>query len=86
MGWFENLFKSDFEKWVEKAPIKDLENAYEAERQKWIKNGFNGNGERTPKMERLNEEINKRSAEEWENDPKRNKDPNFRWTDANRWD
>jgi hypothetical protein len=37
-------------------------------------------------MNRLNEEINKRVAEEWGNDPRRNKDPNFRWTDANRWD
>ena len=34
----------------------------------------------------LNKEISKRVAEEWENDPRRNKDPNFRWTDANRWD
>lgn len=25
-------------------------------------------------------------AEEWENDPRRSKDPNFRWTDSNRWD
>lgn len=37
-------------------------------------------------MKRLNSEINKRAAEEWENDPRRNKDPNFRWADANRWD
>lgn len=37
-------------------------------------------------MKRLNFEINKRVAEEWKNDPRRNKNPNFRWTDANRWD
>ena len=37
-------------------------------------------------MNRLNSEIRKRVAKEWENDPCRNKDPNFRWTDANRWD
>ena len=28
-------------------------------------------------MKRLNEEISKRSAEEWENDPRKNKDPNW---------
>ena len=37
-------------------------------------------------MNRLNEEINKRVEEEWENNPERNRDPNYRWTDANRWD
>ena len=75
MGFFWNLFKSEFEKWVEGASHEELSEAYEEERQDWIKNGFNGGtGE------------SKRVAEEWENDPRRNKDPNFRWTDANRWD
>lgn len=37
-------------------------------------------------MNRLNDEISISVAEEWENDPRRNKAPNFRWTDANRWD
>lgn len=26
------------------------------------------------------------NGREVENDPKRNKDPNYCWTDANRWD
>lgn len=87
MGFFGNLFKSEFEKWVEGASPEELSDAYEEERQDWIKNGFNGGtGENTPKMNRLNKEISKRVAEEWQNDPRRNKDPNFRWTDANRWD
>ena len=87
MGFFGNLFKSGFEKWVEGASHEELSDAYEAERQDWIKNGFNGGtGEKTPKMKCLDKEISKRVAEEWENDPRRNKDPNFRWTDANRWD
>lgn len=86
MGFFGNLFKSEFEKWVEGASHEELSDAYEEERQDWIKNGFNGGtGEKTPKMNRLNKAISKRVAEEWENDPRRNKDPNFRWTDANRW-
>lgn len=87
MGWFGNLLKSEFEKWVEGASHEELSDAYESERQDWINNGFNnGTGEKTPQMKRLNEEISKRVAEEWENDPRRNKDSNYRWTDANRWD
>lgn len=64
-----------------------MSDAYEEERQDWIKNGYNnGTGEKTAKMNRLNDEISKRVAKELENDPRRNRDPNFRWTDANRWD
>jgi hypothetical protein len=84
MGLFSDLFKSEFEKWVESASHEELADAYEAERQEWIKSGETG--QKTPKMYRLNEEINKRVAEEWENDPNRNRDPNFHWTDENRWD
>lgn len=52
-----------------------------------VRDGYNGGtGEKTAKMNRLNDEINKRVAKEWENAPRRNRDPNFRWTDANRWD
>ena len=51
------------------------------------KKWFNrGTGNKTPIMKRINEELNKRVKEEWENDPRRNKDPNYRWTDVNRWD
>lgn len=87
MGLFERLFRSEFEKWVEGASQEELSDAYEEERQQWIRDGYNGGtGEKTAKMKRLNDEINKRVAEEWENNPRRNRDPNFRWTDANRWD
>lgn len=87
MGFLENLFKDDFEKWVEKASLKELSDAYEKERQQWIKDGYNGGtGKKTPRMMRLDSEISKRSAEEWEKDPRRNTDPNYRWTDANRWE
>ena len=79
--------ESDFEEWVEEASKEELSDAYEEERQQWIKNGYcRGTGEHTPKMKRLNREISKRAAEEWEKAPRRNTDPNFRWTDANRWD
>lgn len=87
MGFLKNLFKDDFEKWIEKASLEELSDAYEKERQQWIKDGYNGGtGKKTPRMKRLDSEISKRSAEEWEKDPRRNTDPNFRWTDANRWE
>ena len=87
MGLFRNTFKSSFEKWVEGASHDELSDAYEEERQQWIKDGFNGGtGEKTAKMKRLDEEISKRVEEEWASDPRRNSDPNYRWTDANRWD
>lgn len=83
MGFFSELFKSSFEKWVEHVSQEELSAAYEKERLQWIENGA---GNRTPKMLRLDKEISKRVADEWENDPRCNRDPNFRWTDANRWD
>ena len=30
--------------------------------------------------------MSRRSAEKWENDLRRNRDPNYLWTDANHWD
>lgn len=84
MGLFDK-FKSDFDKWEEGAFEEKSSDAYENERQKWIKSGFNGGtGEKTPKMKKNNVEINKRTDENWRNDPRRNTD--YRWTDENRWD
>ena len=37
-------------------------------------------------MREFLKEMSRRSAEKWERDPRRNTDPHFRWTDANRWD
>ena len=34
MGFWSDLFKSSFEKWVENASKEELSDAYEAERQK----------------------------------------------------
>ena len=37
-------------------------------------------------MTQISHELGERGAKEWfENNP-RNLDPNFRWSDANRWD
>lgn len=87
MGFLSDLFKSTFEKWVEEASYEELTEAYEEERQQWIRDGYNnGTMEKTDRMKRLDVEILKRVDEAWEKDPRRNTDPNFRWTDANRWD
>lgn len=86
MGFFSNLFKTAFDKWLETASYEELADNYEERRQQWMKDGFGGNGERTPEMKRIDREMSRRTAEKWEKDPRRNTDPNFRWTDANRWD
>lgn len=78
--------KNDIEKWITSASDQQLADGYEKKRQQWIKDGYGGNGEKTSDMKKINDEINKRSAKKWEKDPRRNRDPNFRWTDANRWD
>lgn len=78
MGLF-GLFKSNKK--------EKLSKSYEKERQKWIAGGFNkGTGEKSAKMKRLDKKLRKCAEKEWKKNPKRNKDPNFRWTDANRWD
>lgn len=86
MGFFSDLFKTAFDKWLETASYEELADNYEERRQQWVKDGFGGNGERTPEMKRIDREMSRRTAEKWEKDPRRNPDPNFRWTDANRWD
>ena len=72
--------------WLESASDDELSNAYEEKRQEHIKNGFPNNEPRSPEMERINSEISRRAEEKWESDPRRNTDPNYRWTDEARWD
>ncbi len=86
MGFFSNLLKSSFETWLENASDEELSDGYEERRQKWAASGYGGNGEKTSEMKRIDSEMSRRSAEKRENNPNRNKDPNYRWTDANRWD
>lgn len=86
MSFLKNLFKSSLEKMIDAATDEELANEYETRRQQWAKTGFGGDGEKTPEMKAIDREISRRSAEKWEKDPRRNTDPNYRWTDANRWD
>lgn len=86
MGVFSSLLKNSFDNWLENASDSELSDGYEERRQAWVKSGFGGDGEPTREMKSINNEMSRRSAEKWKKDPKRNRDPNFRWTDANRWD
>lgn len=81
-GIIKKLF-DPFGAWMDNATHQELADEYEKRRLVWINTQ---ESDITPKMKRLNDEMRKRSAEEWENNPHRSKDPNFRWTDANRWD
>ena len=80
MGIF---FKSNFQRWLETASDKELSDGYEKRRLAMLKAGA---WEKTPEMKAIDREMCRRSAEKWEKDPRRNRDPNYRWTDENRWD
>lgn len=86
MGWFSRLFRDELDDLIENGSYEELSDEYERLRQEWARNGYGGNGEKTPEMKRLDREMSRRAAEEWENNPNRNRDPNYRWTDASRWD
>ena len=69
MGWFSDLFKSDFDKLIENGTDEELESDYERRRQEWLSRGQDGTGEKTPEMKRLGREMSRRSAERWQKDP-----------------
>ena len=76
----------EFQDWLQSASDDELSDGYEQRRQQWAKDGYGGDGEKTSEMKQIDREMSRRAAEKWENDPRRNRDPNFRWTDASRWD
>lgn len=84
LNFLSNLLKSDFDRFLESASDKELEDAYEERRLEWLKT--TKTGEKTDEMKRLDKEISNRSYEKWKKNPNRNTDPNYRWSDANRWD
>lgn len=69
MGWFSDLFKSDFDKFIENGTDEELELDYERRRQEWLSRGQDGTGEKTPEMKRLGSEMSRRSAERWQKTP-----------------
>lgn len=70
-----------FNNWLSNASTNELNNVYEKMRLEFCKSGIKPSG-----MTQISHELGERGAKEWfENNP-RNLDPNFRWSDANRWD
>lgn len=63
MGLFGNLFKSAFEIWLETASDEQLEMGYEERRLNWLKNG---SGYKTPEMQKIGNEMVRRSNERYE--------------------
>ena len=60
---------------------EELQEAHEILRVDFCKNGIE-----SYEMRKISEELGHRGAQEWFAKHPRNTDPNFRWTDANRWD
>lgn len=78
---FHKNNKISFPEWLKTAPKEELEEAYEQLRQIFCKTGTRPFG-----MEQISHELGDRGAKEWFEKHPPNLDPNFRWTDANRWD
>lgn len=78
------LFKDkriSFSEWLKNASKEELEKAYEKLRLDYCKTGI-----KEYPMEQINRELGERGAAEWFAKHPPNPDPNFRWTDAPRWD
>ncbi len=73
--------KVTFPDWLKIASKEELEEVYEKLRLNFCKTGI-----RTYEMEQISHELGERGAKEWFEKHPPNLDPNFRWTDANRWD
>ena len=73
--------KISFSDWLKIASKEELEEAYEKLRLNFCKTGTKPFG-----MEQISRELGERGAKEWFEKHPPNTNPNFRWTDANRWD
>lgn len=73
--------KISFSDWLKIASKEELEEAYEKLRLNFCKTGTKPFG-----MEQISRELGERGAKEWFEKHPPNTDPNFRWTDAARWD
>ena len=78
------LFKNkkiSFPDWLKTASTEELREAYEE-----LRSEFRRTGCKPFVMEQISLELEGRGAKEWFSKNPPNLDPNFRWTDANRWD
>ena len=78
------LYKNNhisFSEWLKIASKEDLNQAY-----KELLKTFNNTGNKPFEMEQISQELGGRGAKEWFEKHPPNLDPNFRWTDKNRWE
>ncbi len=73
--------KISFPDWLKNSSTEELGEVYENMRLNFCKTGTKSFG-----MEQISRELGKRGAKEWFEKHPANTSPNFRWTDANRWD
>lgn len=73
--------KMTFPDWLKKASKEELEEVYEKLRLNFCKTGVKEFG-----MEQISSELGERGAKEWFEKHPPNTNPDFRWTDANRWE
>lgn len=74
--------KISFDDWLKVAPTDELKDAYE----KLRLGVFCKTGDKPPEMERISHELGVRGAKEWFEKYPESYNPNYRWSDANRWD
>lgn len=74
--------KVSFGEWLKEASTDELKDAYE----KLRLGVFCKTGDRPPEMERISHELGVRGAKEWFEKHPKSYNPNYRWSDANRWD
>lgn len=74
--------KISFEDWLNVAPTEELDAVYE----KLRTSVYLKTGNMPYEMQRISRVLGERGAKEWFEKHPANLDPNFRWTDANRWE
>lgn len=86
MGLLAQILHGSLHSFLKSATDDELKDAYEKERKKWLATGQNGDGEHSHVMKSINKEMSKREAKKREKNPYRSSDPDYRWTDKNRWE
>lgn len=74
--------KLSFNEWVKMAATDELKDVYE----KLRLGVFCKTGDKPPEMERISYELGIIGAKEWFEKHPESYNPNYRWSDANRWD
>ena len=77
-----NKNKISFDEWLKTAPTEELKDAHEILRTEV----FLKTGHKPFEMEKISQTLGERGAKEWFEKHPPNIDPNFRWTDKNRWE